>query len=83
MRKALPTIQLISLKGMRVRNFFHMILQGYFQSLLSIVEQLLIKLKVKFLILPADEDTQSIWINKFGFTKMTDEQVNSSHYFAH
>lgn len=54
-----------------------MFMQGYFKTLLSMVEEMIMRLKVKVLILPADEETQSIWINKFGFAKMTEERVNS------
>ncbi|XP_020264457.1 uncharacterized protein LOC109840292 isoform X2 [Asparagus officinalis] len=49
--------------------------KGYFQALLSIIEQLMIRLKVKCLVLPTDEFAQSIWINKFGFIKMAQERV--------
>lgn len=60
-----------------IRYHFYMFMQGYFKTLLSMVEEMIMRLKVKVLILPADEETQSIWINKFGFAKMTEERVNS------
>lgn len=42
------------------------------------IERLLCQLNVENLILPAAEEAESIWTNKFGFSKMTDEQVNAS-----
>ncbi|KAK8916809.1 Zinc finger CCCH domain-containing protein 19 [Platanthera zijinensis] len=43
---------------------------GYFQSLFSCIESLLKFMKVKHFVLPAADDTESMWINKFGFTKL-------------
>ncbi|KAL4188954.1 hypothetical protein AMTRI_Chr08g204640 [Amborella trichopoda] len=50
---------------------------GYFRCLFLCIEKLLISLNVKKLILPATEDAQSIWIEKFGFRKISKEKVNS------
>nr|CAD1842009.1 unnamed protein product [Ananas comosus var. bracteatus] len=49
--------------------------KGYFQTLLSIIERFLSDLQVKLLITSVDEHTQSMWINKFGFVKVTHEEL--------
>ena len=49
--------------------------QGYFQSLFSCIEGLLGSLKVKRFVLPAASEAESIWINKFGFTKLDQDKV--------
>lgn len=49
--------------------------QGYFQTLFSCIERLLGFLNVENLVLPAAEEAESLWINKFGFTNMSEEQV--------
>ncbi|XP_042478365.1 uncharacterized protein LOC122059565 isoform X2 [Macadamia integrifolia] len=49
--------------------------KGYFQALFACVERLLFSLNVKNLVLPAAEDAESIWTNKLGFRKMTEEQL--------
>lgn len=48
---------------------------GYFQALFSCIEQLLASLNVKILALPAADEAESIWINKFGFQKMPDSEL--------
>ncbi|PIA38986.1 hypothetical protein AQUCO_02700278v1 [Aquilegia coerulea] len=48
--------------------------KGYFQALLSCIERLLCFLNVEKLVLPAAEEAESIWTNKFGFRKMTEDQ---------
>ena len=48
--------------------------QGYFQSLFSCIEKLLGFLNVENLVLPAAEEAESIWISKFGFTEMSEDQ---------
>ncbi|KAH9326064.1 hypothetical protein KI387_006242, partial [Taxus chinensis] len=48
--------------------------QGYFQTLFSCIERLLGFLNVENLVLPAAEEAESLWINKFGFTNMSEEQ---------
>ncbi|CAN4120404.1 unnamed protein product [Withania somnifera] len=52
--------------------------QGYFQSLFSCIENLLQSLNVENLVLPSAEEAKSIWINRFSFTKITEEQLK--HY---
>ncbi|KAJ8768101.1 hypothetical protein K2173_021041 [Erythroxylum novogranatense] len=49
--------------------------QGFFQALFARVEKLLGSLNVKNLVLPAAEEAESIWTNKFGFSKMNQEQL--------
>lgn len=51
--------------------------QGYCRALLTTIERLLGVLSVGRLVLPTSEDTELIWINKFGFSRMTDEQVST------
>ncbi|KAJ6810049.1 uncharacterized protein M6B38_157510 [Iris pallida] len=48
---------------------------GYFRALFSCIETLLISLEVKHLVLPAAEEAESIWTTKFGFTKITSDQL--------
>ncbi|OAY38104.1 uncharacterized protein LOC110626469 isoform X2 [Manihot esculenta] len=48
--------------------------QGYFQALFTCLEKLLGFLNVKNLVLPAAEEAESIWTNKFGFSKLTPEE---------
>lgn len=50
--------------------------QGYFQSLFSCIERLLGFLNVENLVLPAAEEAESIWISKFGFTEMSEDQFD-------
>ncbi|XP_022755912.1 uncharacterized protein LOC111303754 isoform X2 [Durio zibethinus] len=50
--------------------------QGYFQCLFSCVEKLLGFLNVKNLVLPAADEAESIWTKKFGFSKITQEELN-------
>ncbi|ESQ51267.1 hypothetical protein EUTSA_v10016165mg [Eutrema salsugineum] len=50
--------------------------QGYFQCLFACIENLLGSLNVKHIVLPAADEAKSIWTDKFGFTKMTQEEVN-------
>ncbi|URE19145.1 PHD [Musa troglodytarum] len=49
--------------------------QGYFQSLFSCIERLLGYLNVKHFLLPAADEAESIWTKKFGFTKITSDQL--------
>ncbi|CAH9138178.1 unnamed protein product [Cuscuta epithymum] len=49
--------------------------KGYFQSLFSCIASLLKSLGVKSLVLPAAEEAESIWTKKFGFNKMTPEEL--------
>ncbi|GKV10214.1 hypothetical protein SLEP1_g21612 [Rubroshorea leprosula] len=48
--------------------------KGYFQLLFSCIEKLLAFLNVKTLVLPAAEEAESIWTNKFGFKKLEPDQ---------
>ncbi|BBH07730.1 Acyl-CoA N-acyltransferase with RING/FYVE/PHD-type zinc finger domain, partial [Prunus dulcis] len=48
--------------------------KGYFQLLFSCIEKLLAFLSVKSLVLPAAEEAESIWTEKFGFTKIMPDQ---------
>ena len=50
--------------------------------LFSCIERLLAFLNVKSLVLPAAEEAESIWTDKFGFERMKTEQV-CYHVFAH
>lgn len=45
------------------------------------MENLLSSLNVENLVLPAAEEAESIWTNKFGFTKMTEQQVSETFRF--
>ncbi|CAJ1890640.1 unnamed protein product [Sphenostylis stenocarpa] len=49
--------------------------KGYFQTLFSCIERLLAFLNVKNLVLPAAEEAESIWTDKFGFSKMKPDQL--------
>ncbi|XP_054803918.1 increased DNA methylation 1-like [Prosopis cineraria] len=51
--------------------------KGYFQMLYSCIEKLLTSLNVKNLVLPATATAESIWIEKFGFTKMTADELSN------
>ncbi|PKA46630.1 chromodomain-helicase-DNA-binding protein 4 [Apostasia shenzhenica] len=44
---------------------------GYFQCLFSCIERLFKSLEVKHFVLPAADEAESLWIKKFGFTKIT------------
>ncbi|CAA7390730.1 unnamed protein product [Spirodela intermedia] len=50
--------------------------QGYFQSLFSCIERMLNSLEVKHLVLPAADEAESIWTKKFGFSKITIDELN-------
>ncbi|KAF3441774.1 hypothetical protein FNV43_RR15689 [Rhamnella rubrinervis] len=49
--------------------------KGYFQILFSCIEKLLAFLNVKSLVLPAAEEAESIWTDRFGFTKIKPDQL--------
>ncbi|KAK7396614.1 hypothetical protein VNO78_17742 [Psophocarpus tetragonolobus] len=51
--------------------------KGYFQTLFSCIERLLAFLNVKNLVLPAAEEAESIWTDKFGFSKMKPDQLTN------
>ncbi|KAE8719089.1 arginine biosynthesis bifunctional protein ArgJ [Hibiscus syriacus] len=50
--------------------------KGYFQALFACIERLLSSLNVENLVLPAAEEALSIWTKKFGFTKMSEQQLS-------
>ncbi|XP_022747732.1 uncharacterized protein LOC111297304 isoform X2 [Durio zibethinus] len=49
--------------------------KGYFQALFACIERLLSSLNVENLVLPAAEEALSIWTKKFGFAKMSEQQL--------
>ncbi|CAI9289519.1 unnamed protein product [Lactuca saligna] len=49
--------------------------KGYFQLFFNCFEKLLAYLKVKKMVVPAAEDVESMWIQKFGFQKVTPTQL--------
>ncbi|WOL17342.1 hypothetical protein Cni_G26133 [Canna indica] len=57
--------------------------KGYFQSLFVCIERFLASLGVKHLVLPAAEEAESIWTNKFGFVKISSEQLEEYLKGAH
>ena len=50
--------------------------QGYFQLLFSCIEKLMAFLKIRSLVLPAADEAESIWTEKFGFKKISHDQVS-------
>eukprot|EP00257_Ricinus_communis_P016613 XP_015574840.1 uncharacterized protein LOC8283940 isoform X2 [Ricinus communis] len=50
--------------------------KGYFQLLFSFIEKLLAYLKVHSIVLPAAEEAESIWTDKFGFQKIKPDQLS-------
>ncbi|XVF05290.1 hypothetical protein REPUB_Repub05bG0159200 [Reevesia pubescens] len=50
--------------------------QGYFQCLFTCMEKLLGFLNVKNIVLPAADEAESIWTKKFGFSKITLEELS-------
>ncbi|TYI64682.1 hypothetical protein E1A91_D09G104700v1 [Gossypium mustelinum] len=50
--------------------------QGYFQCLFTCLEKLLGFLNVKNVVLPAADEAESIWTKKFGFSKITKEELD-------
>lgn len=55
-----------------------MISQGYCKTLLLLIEELLRSLGVETVMLPAAEDELPLFLDKLGYTKMEEEQVNTS-----
>ncbi|KAJ7976876.1 Zinc finger, FYVE/PHD-type [Quillaja saponaria] len=51
--------------------------KGYFQTLFSCIERLLAFLNVKSIVLPAAEEAESIWIDKFDFKKIKPDQLSN------
>lgn len=56
--------------------------QGYFQALFSCIERMLISLKIEHFMLPAAHEAEAIWMKKFGFSKIPQEQVCYNLHFA-
>ncbi|XP_052175420.1 uncharacterized protein LOC127790163 [Diospyros lotus] len=50
--------------------------KGYFQILFSCIERFFASLKVRNLVLPAADEAESIWTQKFGFEKIPPEQLS-------
>lgn len=50
--------------------------KGYFRALFSSIEKLLADLNVKRLVLPSKDNSKSIWLNKFGFEEIPEEQLS-------
>uniref|UniRef100_A0A2C9V866 Zinc finger PHD-type domain-containing protein n=1 Tax=Manihot esculenta TaxID=3983 RepID=A0A2C9V866_MANES len=50
--------------------------KGYFQLLFSCIEKLLAFLNVQSVVLPAAEEAESIWTDKFGFQKIKPDQIS-------
>ncbi|KAK7392515.1 hypothetical protein VNO78_20957 [Psophocarpus tetragonolobus] len=57
--------------------------KGYFQTLFSCIERLLAFMNVKNLVLPAAEEAESIWTEKFGFSKMKPDQLTNYRMNCH
>ncbi|RDX93310.1 Increased DNA methylation 1, partial [Mucuna pruriens] len=57
--------------------------KGYFQTLFSCIERLLAFLNVKNLVLPAAEEAESIWTEKFGFSKVKPDQLTNYRMNCH
>ncbi|KAG0574920.1 hypothetical protein KC19_VG302900 [Ceratodon purpureus] len=53
--------------------------QGHCKALLLSIERLLGVLRVERLALPAAEGAEGIWLKKFGFRRMSEEQANDFH----
>jgi N-acetylglutamate synthase-like GNAT family acetyltransferase len=51
--------------------------KGYFQLLFSCIEKLLSSLNVESIVVPAAEEAEPLWMNKFGFRKLAPEQVKT------
>lgn len=49
--------------------------KGYFQALFKCIEELLLSMNVKSLVLPAAEEAESIWTEKFGFRRISNERM--------
>ncbi|XVF76337.1 hypothetical protein PTKIN_Ptkin13bG0258300 [Pterospermum kingtungense] len=49
--------------------------KGYFQLLFSCIERMLAFLNIKNIVLPAAEEAESIWTNKFGFKKLRPDEM--------
>ncbi|PKU83405.1 hypothetical protein MA16_Dca016514 [Dendrobium catenatum] len=50
--------------------------QGYFAALFACIGHLLASLNVKHLVLPATDEAQPMWTQRYGFTKITMDQLH-------
>ncbi|XP_010527905.1 PREDICTED: uncharacterized protein LOC104805160 [Tarenaya hassleriana] len=50
--------------------------KGYFQLLFSCIEKLLSFLNIEKIVLPAAEEAEPLWMNKYGFRKMAPDQLS-------
>ncbi|KAJ4778440.1 Acyl-CoA N-acyltransferase with RING/FYVE/PHD-type zinc finger protein [Rhynchospora pubera] len=48
---------------------------GYFPCLFNCIERLLMNLEVKHFLIPSAEETEALWTSKFGFSKITTQQL--------
>lgn len=60
---------------MKVDLCLFVMMQGHCKALLLSIERLLGVLRVERLALPAAEGAEGIWLNKFGFRRMSEDQV--------
>ncbi|KAK9290995.1 hypothetical protein L1049_009178 [Liquidambar formosana] len=51
--------------------------KGYFQILFSCIEKLLAFLNVRSIVLPAADEAESIWTDKFGFKKIAPDKISN------
>ncbi|TVT99330.1 hypothetical protein EJB05_55330 [Eragrostis curvula] len=56
---------------------------GYFQALFSCIERMLVSLKIKHFVLPAAQEAEGIWMKKFGFSRIPQEQLETYLNGAH
>ncbi|XP_020580430.1 increased DNA methylation 1-like [Phalaenopsis equestris] len=49
--------------------------QGYFVALFACIKNLLVSLNVKHLVLPATDEAQPMWTQRFGFRKISMDQL--------
>ncbi|XP_062233871.1 uncharacterized protein LOC133931052 isoform X2 [Phragmites australis] len=56
---------------------------GYFQALFSCIERMLTSLKIKHFVLPAAHEAEGIWMKKFGFSRIPQEQLEAYLNGAH
>ncbi|KAL1544099.1 hypothetical protein AAHA92_20995 [Salvia divinorum] len=50
--------------------------KGYFQALFACIEDLLLSLNIKDLVLPAADEAESLWKTRFGFEKLDQEKLD-------
>lgn len=62
---------------LEVTNVSFSLVQGHCKALLLSIERLLGVLRVQRLALPAAEGAEGIWLNKFGFRRMLEDQVRN------